>query len=53
VEIDAPDRPGLTVWAHVDVDGDGRVSKGDWVTVQSYPLPEGEAARLAVAVRRV
>lgn len=53
VEIDAPDTPGLTAWAHVDVDGDGRVSKGDWVTVQSYPVPGGVAARVAVSVRRV
>jgi uncharacterized lipoprotein YbaY len=29
---------GATVWAHVDVDGDGRVSKGDYVTMQSYPV---------------
>jgi len=26
------------VRAHVDVDGDGRVSKGDYVTTQSYPV---------------
>lgn len=42
-----------TVWAHVDVDGDGRVSKGDFVTVQSYPVPPGPSPRLQVTVKRV
>lgn len=27
-----------SVRAHVDVDGDGKVSKGDYVTTQSYPV---------------
>ncbi|MBI4876325.1 MAG: YbaY family lipoprotein [Acidobacteria bacterium] len=43
----------LTVWAHVDVDGDGRVSSGDYITTQSYPLPAGPEPRLRVAVVRV
>jgi hypothetical protein len=42
-----------TVWVHVDVDGDGRVSPGDYVTTASYPVPAGDAARLDVKVRRV
>jgi len=29
---------GTTVWVHIDVDRDGRVSKGDYVTVESYPV---------------
>ena len=29
---------GSTVWAHVDVDRDGRVSKGDLISVESYPV---------------
>jgi hypothetical protein len=43
----------LTVWAHVDADGDGGVSRGDFVTVQSYPLPAGPAPRMQVTVKRV
>lgn len=42
-----------TAWVHVDVDGDGRVSRGDYLTTQSFPLPEGDAARLPVVVRRI
>lgn len=44
---------GLTVWAHVDSDGDGRLSRGDFVTVQSYPLPSGAEPRMQVTVKRV
>jgi uncharacterized lipoprotein YbaY len=36
VEADVPD--GATVWAHNDVDRDGRVSKGDFISMQSYPV---------------
>jgi uncharacterized lipoprotein YbaY len=52
---DADLGPGLTVWAHVDVERTGRVSAGDYVTMQSYPLPSPELspARLAVTVRPV
>ena len=42
-----------TVWAHVDVDRDGRVSQHDFVTKQSYPLPPGPEPRLEVLVSRV
>lgn len=42
-----------TVWAHVDVDGDGRVSRGDFVTVRSHAVPPGDGARVRVTVRRV
>jgi hypothetical protein len=44
--------PDTTIWAHVDVDRDGRVSKGDFVTMSSYPVRSGEAP-LRVTVRRV
>jgi hypothetical protein len=44
-------RRGAIVWVHVDVDGDGRVSTGDYITMQSYPVREGGAMR--VEVRRV
>jgi hypothetical protein len=42
-----------TVWAHVDVDGDGRVSRGDFVTTASHPVPPGDEVRVAVGVRQV
>jgi uncharacterized lipoprotein YbaY len=44
---------GATVWVHVDTDGDGRVSRGDFVTVQSYPLTSAATQRLTVHVRKV
>jgi hypothetical protein len=42
-----------TIWAHVDVDGDGRVSLGDFVTMASYPAPAVDGGRATVAVRKV
>lgn len=42
-----------TVWVHVDVDRDGRVSPGDYVTVQSYPVTATAERRVRVAVKRV
>jgi hypothetical protein len=50
-----PPRAPLTVWAHVDADGDGRVSVGDLVTMESFlvPSPEQAPARIAVTVRQV
>ena len=42
-----------TVWVHVDVDRDGRVSLSDYVTKQSYPVPGGPEPRLQVTVSRV
>ena len=42
-----------TVWALADVDRDGRVSRGDFVTTAAYPVPEGQSPRVQVTVRRV
>jgi hypothetical protein len=58
VEIEVPEVPGrLSVWAHADVGGTGRVSQGDYLTVQSFPVSAeaaGEApADVSVLVRRV
>lgn len=54
VEVELDDLPdGCTVFAHVDVDGDGRVSSGDYLTVQSYPVPRGPEPRLSVEVRPI
>lgn len=42
-----------TIWAYVDIDGDGRVSRGDLVTVQSFPVPPDPHPRVQVILRRV
>ena len=44
---------GAIVRVHVDVDGSGRVSRGDFITMESYPVPRAERATLEVAVRKV
>lgn len=45
---------GATVWVHVDADRDGRVSQGDFITMQSYPIaPNLMQQTLRVTVRRV
>lgn len=41
------------VWAHVDADDDGRVSHGDHITTQSYPIPDGARPLVEVTVNRV
>jgi len=39
---------------HADVDGDGQVTRGDYVSVQSYPvLTSADASRVAIVVREV
>jgi putative lipoprotein len=50
--IDA--RARYVVRVHVDVDNDGRVSQGDYVTTASYPvLTLGHSNRVVAEVRRV
>ncbi|NGZ98257.1 MAG: hypothetical protein CV089_19390 [Nitrospira sp. WS110] len=44
---------GTTVWVHVDMDGDGRVGKGDLVTVESYPVASIPRQTLTVRVKKV
>ena len=54
VEISIERMPVVgTIWAHVDVDGDGSVSPGDFITTVAYPIPPTEGARVDIAVRRV
>lgn len=54
VELRLPGQPlGATAWAHVDAAGAGRVSKGDWVTTASHPVPPGDEVRVAVTVKQV
>ena len=44
---------GTTAWAHVDADRDGRVSKGDYVSVESYPVRLGSVQNLTIRVKKV
>lgn len=48
--------PGASygVQVHIDVDGDGEMSTGDFITMESYPvLTFGYPNRVAVVVRRI
>jgi hypothetical protein len=49
VPIDAP-ASDLNLRAHVDVDKDGEVSVGDFVTTQAYPIAESASYTLEVHV---
>jgi uncharacterized lipoprotein YbaY len=43
-----------SIWAHLDIDGDGQVSRGDYITMQSYPvLTFGCPAEATVHLRLV
>lgn len=44
---------GTTVWVHLDVDRDGRVSKGDYITVQSYPASISGPQEMTIQLKRV
>ncbi|MBA2305105.1 MAG: hypothetical protein H0W08_21095 [Acidobacteria bacterium] len=44
---------GTTVWAHVDADRDGRVSQGDFVSVESYPVTRAPTQKLTIRVKKV
>jgi uncharacterized lipoprotein YbaY len=46
-------RAGLTLRVHVDVDRDGRVSVGDYVSTQSYPLPVPAPRTMDIKVSKV
>jgi uncharacterized lipoprotein YbaY len=50
-----PDERGsYVISAHVDVDGDGKISSGDFITMQSYPvLTFGYPNRVSVQVKKV
>ena len=41
------------VQAHVDVDGDGNVSKGDFITMESFPVFNGYPSTVDITVKRV
>lgn len=44
---------GATVWAHVDADGDGRASRGDWVTTQSHPVARAGTQSLTIRLTKI
>ena len=54
VEIEIERVPeDCAIWAHIDVDGDGRVSPGDFVTTASHPVRGDGEVRVPVMVRMV
>ncbi|MEO8577439.1 MAG: hypothetical protein ABI556_12085 [Gemmatimonadales bacterium] len=44
---------GTTAWVHLDVDRDGRVSAGDYITVESYPIAVGGNQEMSIRLKRV
>lgn len=53
IQMELPEAwSGCTVWAHVDVDGDGVVSVGDFITMESFPISPGQQ-RMQITVREV
>ena len=43
---------GTTVWAHVDVDGDGRGGEGDYISMESYPVTQS-SPKTTIQVKKV
>lgn len=47
-------RASYAVRAHIDIDGDGAVSKGDFISMQSYPvITFGQPREVSILVRQV
>src|SRR4029450_1532387 len=55
IACNLPDpRDSYAVRGHIDVDGDGEVSKGDFVSMQSYPvITFGHPTEVSILVRQV
>jgi len=51
----APDpRASYAVRVHIDIDGDGEVSQGDFISTQSYPvITFGHPREVSILVRQV
>ena len=49
-----PRKVNYSIWAHIDVDRDNQISKGDFITMQSYPIkPQNVHEPFIVTVRQV
>ena len=55
IRVAVPDpKSVLAVRVHIDVDGDGSYSRGDFITMESYPvLTHGHPDRISVRVRQI
>jgi uncharacterized lipoprotein YbaY len=54
VPVEPSDLPdGSSVWAHVDVDRDGRVSRGDFLSMESYPVTAASTEPMTIRVKPV
>jgi hypothetical protein len=50
----ADPRASYVVRVHIDIDGDGEVSKGDFISMQSYPvITFGHPTEVSILVRQV
>lgn len=48
------EKASYSVRVHIDVDGDGKVSQGDYINMQSYPvLTFGRPSQVAICVQQV
>jgi hypothetical protein len=55
IDSNPPDpRASYAVRVHIDIDGDGAVSKGDFISMQSYPvITFGHPREVSILVRQV
>jgi uncharacterized lipoprotein YbaY len=55
LSVEAPDpKATYTVRVHVDLDGSGRLKKGDYINMESYPvLTRGHPREVTVRARRI
>lgn len=53
--VEVPDRNALyNIRAHCDLDGDGKISPGDYINTQSYPvITRGHPFEVSVRVSRI
>ncbi len=48
------ERGDYTVSAHIDADGDGKMSPGDFISMQSYPvITHGSPSQVTVQVKKI
>ena len=54
VELEIDELPASAiVWAMVDVDRDGRLSRGDYLTTVSYPISADGPAEMTIVLRQI